>query len=587
MFADFKNIYSEGKKMKTGNFNFGQFMKNKSKSAYVKPPKTSIRIFINIAVTLIVAAIAYYIAYPSLNIQSASLYYFIGFICVVYGVMSFITSGAFTKPMYLPYAARSLKIPGIIIAVLIVVGIIGSVGSAVFFNAKSYRDLLKISDGNFTQDVDEISFNQVPMLDEASAKKLGDRKLGELSDMVSQFEVANDYTQINYKGRPVRVTPLLYGDVIKWFTNKSEGIPAYLIIDMYSSKVDVVRLKSGMKYSNSELFNRKITRYVQFRYPTKIFETPTFEIDDSGTPYWICSTIVKRIGLFGGMDIDGAILVNAVTGECKEYKISQIPQWVDRVNKADLINQQYNYHGRYINGFWNSIFGQKGVTSVTEGYNYLALKDDVYMYTGITSVTSDQSNIGFILVNQRTKDAKFYKIPGAQENSAMKSAEGAVQDLGYSSTFPLLLNISKQPTYFMALKDKDELVKLYAMVNVQQYQIVATGSTPEQCEAAYIKLLSDKNIIQAEKVKKYAVTGKITDIRTAVKSGNSYYYIKLNTGSDYYSLSASNDEQVVTLNVGDTVTINFGTKANGIYLSYGITRETKPTASAAVPTASK
>ena len=322
-------------------------------------------------------------------------------------------------------------------------------------------------------EVEEISYDQIPMLDKDSAEKLGNRKLGELSDMVSQFEVAEEYTQINYKGRPVRVTPLRYGDWIKWFNNRSEGLPAYLIIDMVTQNVEVVRLEQGIRYTTAEHFGRNLYRYLQFHYPTYIFDKPAFEIDEDGDPYWVCPRIRKTIGLFGGTDINGAVLVNAVTGEHQYYDAKDVPDWVDHVYTADLIVQQYDYHGTYIHGFINSLFGQRDVTVTTDGYNYIAIGDDVYMYTGITSVVSDQSNIGFILSNQRTKETRFYSVAGAEEYSAMDSARGQVQQMNYTATFPLLLNIADQPSYFMALKDAAGLVKMYAMVNVSQYQIVA------------------------------------------------------------------------------------------------------------------
>ena len=106
----------------------------------------------------------------------------------------------------------------------------------------------------------------------------------------------------------------------------------------------------------------------------------------------------------------------------------------------------------------------------------------VYMYTGITSAGGDQSNVGFLLSNQRTKETRYYHAPGAIEESARDSAEGVVQDLRYTTTFPLLLNVAGEPTYFMSLKDASQLVKMYAMVNVEQYQLVATGTTVSECE---------------------------------------------------------------------------------------------------------
>ncbi|MEG2570348.1 MAG: CvpA family protein, partial [Clostridia bacterium] len=253
----------------------------------------------------------------------------------------------------------------------------------------------------------------------------------------------------------------------------------------------------------------------------------------------------------------GAVLVNACTGESKYYK--DVPNWVDRVYSASLIIEQYDYYGTYRNGFFNSLFGQKGVTVTTSGYNYIAMNDDVYVYTGVTSAGTDQSNVGFILSNQRTKETKYYSIAGATEYSAMASAEGVVQHLNYKSTFPLLLNISSKPTYFMALKDNAQLVKMYAMVNVEQYQVVATGATVAECERNYIKLLAQHNITKPLKQVEDTASGKITEIRSAVRDGNTFYYIRVAGKPDYFVLSASEFERAVILNVGDTVKITFDT----------------------------
>ena len=425
--------------------------------------------------------------------------------------------------------------------------------SSVVFRASSYTELLEPADGDFTEDVKEISYNRIPMLDAASAARLGDRKLGELSDMVSQFEVSDTYSQINYKGSPVRVAPLEYGDFFKWFNNFRSGLPAYIVVDMVDQSVDVVRLSEGMKYSDNELFFRNIYRYIRFQYPTFMFDNANFEVDEEGTPYWICPKIEKTIGLFGGTDVNGAVLVNAITGEHAYYE--DVPQWVDRVYDADLIIEQYDYHGLYQNGFLNSFFGQKGVTVTTDGYNYIALNDDVYVYTGITSVGGDQSNVGFILVNQRTKEAKYYSCAGAEEYSAMNSAQGVVQHLNYNATFPLLLNVSGEPTYFMALKDNAGLVKLYAMVNVQQYNIVSTGSTVAECEKSYTQLLTQNGVVTAPSQPENEITGVIEEIRSAVINGNSYYYFKLTGKNWYYSIAASSCETAVLVDVGDRVAI--------------------------------
>ena len=300
-----------------------------------------------------------------------------------------------------------------------------------------------------------------------------------------------------------------------------------------------------------------------------MFDEPVFEIDEEGTPYWVCSRIVKTIGLFGGTDVKGAVLVNAVTGESTYYE--EVPNWVDRVYSYDIIMQQYDYYGMYHNGFINSIFGQRDVTVTTEGWNYIAIDDDVYMYTGVTSVTSDQSNIGFILSNQRTKETKFYPCAGATEYSAMASAESQVQQMRYVATFPLLLNIADQPTYFMALKGADGLVKMFAMVNVQQYDIVSTGSTVAECEINYRQTLAHRGLIDAGDAdidtpsapERQEQDFVIQEIRSAVVGGNTQYFLYAdmvagNAGQVIFQISAGKAPLAALLNPGDSVTVRFG-----------------------------
>lgn len=528
-----------------------------------------VHICINVLITLVAAAIYFYIVLPPINIQSGDFWTFVILILLLFSVLTLLSSGnkqqtPTTAHGLFRFLWKNIRIPMILIGVCLVFCLIGAILSAVIFNTKAYSSLITLQESDFTKDVTEISYDQIPMLDEISANTLATRKLGELSDLVSQFEVDESSAQINYQNTPVRVTYLNYGDLFKWFNNRGDGIPAYIVTDMVTQEVSVVRLEEGMKYTPSEPLNRNINRHLRFKYPFTMFSDVNFEIDEDGTPYWVASVMEKTIGLFGGTDITGAVLVNAVTGESKYYESGNIPSWVDRVYNAPLIIEQYDYYGEYNNGFWNSIFGQKGCTATTVGYNYIAQDDDVWVYTGITSVGGDESNIGFILVNQRTKEARYYSVAGAEEYSAMSSAEGSVQQFSYNATFPLLLNIEGQPTYFMALKDDSNLVKMYAMVNVQQYQIVSNGASLAECEENYYELLRKNKIIDNEQQapvteeKTEHITGLITELRTAVIEGTTYYYIKLDANADvWFRISAAESEEIVLYNVNDEITLSY------------------------------
>ena len=505
-----------------------------------------------LALTAAFAAVYFYVALPAINLHDPSFYFFFLLCTVVFCVLTLVTGNY--QPENNQEALRTVwkqcKWPLMACALLVVVLLVGSLLGSVVFRSDAYTQLLPIETGDFATDVAEISFDKVPMLDKDSAARLGSRKLGELADMVSQFEVAENYSQINWQDTPVRVATLRYGDLFKWFNNMKDGLPAYVRVDMVEQSAEVVRLSEGMKYTTYDHFGRNLYRLLRFRHPTWMFAQPNFEIDEAG--WWICPRMVKTIGLFGGTDIDGAVLVNAITGESEYYAATDIPDWVDRVYVAELLIQQYNYYGQYQNGFLNSMFGQKGCTVTTEGYNYIALNDDVYVYTGVTSLGGDESNVGFVLINQRTKAAKYYPCAGAEEYSAMDSAQGVVQHLGYEATFPLLMNVDGQPTYFMSLKDNAGLVKMYAMVNVQNYNVVATGNSLPECQNGYSKLLRQEGLSQEAET---GIDGVIDEIRTAVIDGNSWYYFRLIGETHFYAVSASQCETAIILDVGDKVTI--------------------------------
>lgn len=460
-------------------------------------------------------------------------------------------------------AALPVKIILGVLGGIIVFSLLMSVIGARIFNASKYATLIETVDGNFAEDVAELSMSQIPVVDRDTATRLGQRKLGEMSDLVSQFEIEDDYTQINYGDKPVRVTPLGYADLIKWFTNSKEGIPAYITVDLTTQEVKLVRMSElgldNIKYARSECLLRDLDRALRLQHPTKIFGEISFEIDENGTPYWVASVIKYRIGFWSGADIGGVVLLNAVTGESEYYDLKDIPTWVDQAYDENMLFEQLNDNGLLKNGFWNSVFGQKGCVMPTEGYNYVAIDDDVWMYTGITSVTADESNIGFVLVNLRTKEARYYTQAGAEEYSAMESAEGQIQEKNYVSTFPMLLNVGGRPTYFMSLKDDAGLVKMYAYVDMAQYQIVGTGNTVDKAREAYIALLEDENIEttpdQPEDVK--TVSGTVSEIASAVVDGNTRYYVRLKEDETTYVLSASLSDDLPFLKAGDTLSITY------------------------------
>ena len=519
----------------------------------------------------VIAAVYYYIQLPAINIHSPGFWKFIIFIMIIATMAVWImnhdkskegrqfVNKMAAKDYIFDFKTRSgaliFKLVGGVTILLVVIYFVGNILSSPIINASKYQKLLTVETRNFTDDIKEVSYDKIPLLDKDSASIIGT-----MVDMVSQYEVDDMYSQINYKEKPVRVTPLRYGNLIKWFTNHRNGIPAYIRIDMTTQEAECVRLSEGIKYSESDHFSRYIYRHLRFAYPTYIFDDINFEIDDNGTPYWVCPVKKYNIGLFGGQTVGRVVLCNAITGEMTDYDVKDVPTWVDKVYSAELLIDLYDYNGSLKHGFINSVLSQKDCLKTTDGYNYIALEDDVWVYTGITSVGQDNSNVGFVLMNQRTMETRYYEVSGAEEYSAMDSAKGRVQNLGYTATFPLIINVSSQPTYFMALKDGAGLVKSYAMLNIEKYQNVAIGDSVLQCESNYIQLLKDNGIVdetQTEIVDTKNIQGVITKIMPVVVDGNSHMYFMLEGSSSIYDADVSKYVDIIRYEAGMNISIQY------------------------------
>ncbi|MGY3755326.1 hypothetical protein ACWOAQ_01585 [Helcococcus kunzii] len=526
------------------NFDFKDFFNdidNKVKSRFKKFRSTQKKAAIFLAIAF--AVIYYYFLLPPLNIRSVETWLYV---IMILGILVIIGGRSI----------KSYKILRKVFVGLIVLLILLKIPGLKIFSSKSYANIIKVTNSDFKSDIKELPVNEIPTLDRDSSIKLGSRKMGELLDLVSQFDIDEEtYTQINYQGKPVRVTPLKYNNFIKYLFNMSEGIPGFLKIDIVDGDAELQKLDKKIKISKEDYFFRDVRRFVRLRYPFEIFKEINFEIDDNGVPYWVIPTYSPKIFMFDALDVNGAILVNASTGEHTRYDLKDIPEWLDRIFYASDIIEQLDWHGMYQNGFINSLFAQKNVLKTTEGYNYLALNDDVYLYTGFTSVAGDESNVGFILSNLRTKETKFYPVSSAKEISAMESAKGAVQEKKYNATFPLLLNIKGEPTYFLSLKDNAGLIKNYAFIDAKNYQRVSIGSSVQQAMTNHLANMASTTEQDKEKPKEELINkkGKISDIKEVVIDGNTHYYFMLEKDDNVYVTNISLSENLPFVKTGQEI----------------------------------
>ena len=539
---------------------------------------------VRIALFVIFAAVIggfYYAYFPAINIHleifwTTLIVVFLS-LAIILGAKSSISQmvGRLSKKPSIKEFSWFAKLCSVLVIVCVGVLIVGSALGATLFRSRAYANLLPVDKREFTEDIEQSDqVTDIALMDTESARIFGNRKIGSLSDVVSQYEIEPDYTQSSIKGQPMKVSGLKYASFFKWWNNRNSGVPGYVQVNPVNSEAKYVKLTKPMKYVPSAYFNYNLQRHVQLTYPTKIISGYKFEVDDDGNPYYICPTMTARVGLFGGIDVNGVIICDPIDGECQYYAIGDCPSWVDSVYDGHLLTKKYNWHGMMSGGYINSIIGQKGCKQATDDFGYKIIGDDVWVYTGVTSANGDQSNIGFVMMNQRTSEARYYQVSGAEEHSAMSAAEGEVQEKGYKASFPSLINVSGTPTYIMVLKDAGGLVKLYAMVNVEQYNIVATATSQTKVFEEYKTLLASDGKLETEENDLKEDTITVQSVEYIDSDDGTMVYIK-DTNHQVYKQAFKEDESLIRISAGDVLHVKYQPMDNEIHLLQEFSFETK------------
>lgn len=516
---------------------------------------------ISLIICLAITATAWYFILPAINFGYPAFWW-----TIILGIGGSILISVFFGELEDCDHTKSCIILAIIVVIILVLLVLLFCSSKVVA-ANKYKDIAQIeTDGVFVEDIPAIdSSDDIPTIDKATAQKLGDRAMGTMEKYLSQYEVSNEYNLICYKGNYYRVSPLMYGGTFKYFNSKEIGIPAYVLVDVYTGKVELIELEAGktIRYAPSALFSEDLGRYLRGKYPSKVFAEANFEIDEDGVPHYIVPTLKVNAGLFGAPSIATVLVVNAVTGEVNEYSIDKIPDWVDNVYDVTRIMKEIDWKYSLVHGYFN--FSQREVrkTSYSFDFNqYYAIPKDghVYVYTGVTSAGGDEANIGFLLINMRDGNATYYPDPGAEESSAQASAKGLVQQYGYSAGPVMLVNINDEQTYFFTLKDNQLLIKKYALVNKADYTIVVVEDTIEQAVDVYrekLGLISVDPIVESP-VEEKTATGIVSSVYEVTMDGNTMFIIYLEGKNELYMSNIANSfEQPAKLIPTASITINY------------------------------
>ena len=536
--------------------------------------KRSTKLIIATIATLVIAIVGFYILLPAINVFNQEMWTLLIAVILIWGgIYSLLglkgngSSKVFTvnKDKGFKETIKNIKVFVIVLAIPVAVLAIGNIASSTFFNAEKYANIITVKEAVFEEDMPESGLvTNIALMDSDSAAMYGKRAMGNLADVVSQYQIGDNYVQINYNGVPKKVANLEYVDFFKWFNNRAKGVPGMIMVDPVNSSAEYKQLEKPMKYVDSAYFDEDLHRKLRFSYPTKMFGNYSFEIDDLGNPYYIVSCLSPKVGLFGALDVTEVIIFNPCDGSSDIYALADVPSWVDNVFTGTQASQKYDWHGTLANGFWNSIIGNKDCKVTTDDFGYIVIEDDVWFFTGVTSVSNDESNIGFIISNARTGEYKFYSVIGAEEYSAMDAAEGEVQETGYVASFPSLINVSGEATYIMVLKDKGARVVLYALVNVENYSIVATGTTQTEAKEAYINILKKEGIISGDtqipdggddtQTDTKSASIKAMNVRVVTIGGESYIYITDENGV-LYKKAIADDETLLFITAADELDI--------------------------------
>jgi len=493
--------------------------------------------YLILVLALLFDVFVYFTAQPAINIHSYGFWVFV-LICVI----PFLVLNIDFKANWKTNVGIIIFSASLVLALLVA----NMIGTPLLGGLKNYQNRIAIPESSDFSEIDEFDKTQVQIVDKNISMSLADRVFGEMgADVVSQYQMSNNYASIVVDNTMYRITPVEYSGFIKWLSTRNNGTPGFIAVNVTTGDTVFHELENGLKYTENAKLLNNLDLHLRLKYPFEVLGQTKFEVDDDWNPYWVTEVLdYKFIGKCE--DVKGVIVTNPVNGDTVYYDVDEVPSWVDNVYNANLISHQYNSYGEYVNGLFN--FSQKGKTAVTDDYAYLQKNGHLWMYTGITSIGTDESNVGFIYVDLQNKNVIYIISAGAEEYSARASAEGAVQEKGYSSVFPTIVNIDGEPVYFMGLKDNAGLIKSYAFVAYKNYQKVGIGVSVEEA----LKNFTGKAVVNIDKTEKVEIVVK--QIASAVVDGNSMYFIET-SDDNYYRCSIEISDMLPFVKEGDKLSV--------------------------------
>lgn len=498
-----------------------------------------------------------------LCVPTLSFNFFSGSIFIALSVLSL----AFTIFGILKFEDRLEEINGFAVVgsvigiSLLLALIIPIAGSSLFHSTQKQSMLGEVLESEFSEEIIPLQDEGIPVVDIELAQKQADKTLGSISGLGSQVKIG-EFTLQQVSGELIYVAPLEHSGFFKW---KDNGTTSGYITVSATDSTDVELVQSvnnsniELKYLSSSCFDEDLVRYVKNSgYKTVGLTDYSFELDDEGNPFYVI-TMYENTILWGTPEVTGVLILDAQTGEINEYTVEETPEWVDRIYPEDFVSDQIYNWGTLVHGVFN--FSDKDKITKTDDMIIVYIDNECYYYTGLTSVGTDESVVGFMMVNTRTKEVTKFTMSGATESAAMKSAEGLVQDMGYTATIPVPINLDGEPTYFLTLKDSEGLIKSYALVNISNYSIAVQGATIAEAKRNYASALvssGNNNSLSSSNTVYEELEGIITRISANTENGSTSYYFVLDDNMEVFYVASYNiSEELPLTREGDLVEISY------------------------------
>ncbi|MCQ6276988.1 hypothetical protein JMM81_19110 [Bacillus sp. V3B] len=382
----------------------------------------------------------------------------------------------------------------------------------------------------------------------------------------SYYELGNLQIQ-KVNGEYVYIAPVEFSGFFKWWNG--DVTPGYFTISATDSSANPKFMKAEMAYTPSSFFHKNLKRHIRMQYPELIFHGDVqLEIDDKGKPHYIRS-YGEFISARNGFDVKGIVMVEPMTGDTKMYPLAEIPAFIDGAVAPEVVSLQNSYFGKYIHGFWNSLFGKSDVKLPSdEGTetNVSPIFDengDMYYFTDFTSPKEGvDSMLGYSLTNSRTGEAIYYT--GNLENSYMDS-QGALQiiekkfiEKKWNGEMPVLYNFYGEASWLTPVLDANGFLQNYFIVSASNPEISVYAATPNEALKQYKTALQrgGSSVDGSSKAEEKQTSGTVVRVYKEKSSDFTLVSFLLDNRQSY-SISSENTPMAIYLQEGDQVNITY------------------------------